>query len=135
MYLTAHHVISPVDRREGINAFLYLHGSYVWEQVPAGIPDENRGTLVAQSLSIRPPGNRVRSYMDIVAPDEARWEEVRIGLMDVVRSVQLTALPWVGHSGRCYFRIGMEIGLACQWQRELATLYRTAQALRIANPK
>jgi hypothetical protein len=28
----------------------------------------------------------------------------------------------------------MDLGLAQQWQRELAVLYRASQALRLANP-
>ena len=134
MYLTAHHVVSPTTQSEGVNAFLYLHGPLVWEGAPpSGVPDQDPGTLVAQSLSLQPPGNRVRSYLDIVVPDEAHWEEVRLGLMDFVGSSQPSPLPWQGQSGRCFFRLGMEGGLSQQWQRELAILYRAAQALRLAN--
>jgi hypothetical protein len=82
VYLTSHHVASPSSGHEGVNTFLYLHGSYTWTVLPPGVPDQNPGTLTAQSISVRPPGNRVRSYLDIIAPDEARWKEVRVGLMD-----------------------------------------------------
>lgn len=134
MYLTSHHVVSPSSGHEGVNSFLYLHGAYTWTELPPGIPDQNPGTLTAQSISVRPPGNRVRSYLDIIAPDETRWEEVRIGLMDFVGTSQRSPLPWTGQSGRCFFRLGMELGLANQWQKELAVLYRASQALRLANP-
>lgn len=134
MYLTSHHVLAPETQNEGINAFLYSHGPMTWEMPPPDIPDQNPGKLVAQSISIRPPGNNVRSYLDIVAPDEARWEEVRTALMDFVGRSQGSQLPWVGRSGRCFFRLGMEIGLAREWQKELAVLYRSAQALRLATP-
>ncbi len=134
MYLTSHHVLAPSSQHEGINSFLYLHGSYTWQEPPPGIPDQNLGTLAAQSISLRPPGNRIRSYLDIVAPDEARWDEVRIEMMDFVGKSQRNPLPWAGQSGRCYFRLGMELRLAQQWQKELAILYRASQALRIANP-
>jgi hypothetical protein len=136
MYLTAHHVVSPTTQSEGVNAFLYLHGSMLWDgPPPSGVPDEDPGTLVAQSLSVEPPGNRVRSYLDIVAPDAAHWEEIRQGLMDFVGCSQSAQLPWQGHSGRCLFRLGMDLGLSPNWQRELAILYRAAQALRLANPQ
>ena len=133
MYLTAHHIISPATHHEGVNAFLYQHGSLTWaDKVPPGMPDQNPGKLIAQSISIPPPGNAVRSYLDIVVPDESRWEEVRLALMDFVGQSQPRALPWQGQSGRCFFRFGMEFALARQWQKELAVLYRSAQALRLA---
>ncbi len=134
MYLTSHHVVSPSGEHEGVNTFLYLHGAYTWTQLPPEIPDKNPGTLTAQSISVRPPGNRVRSYLDIIAPDETRWDEVRVGLMDFVGMSQRSPFPWSGQSGRCSFRLGMEIGIASQWQKELAILYRASQALRLANP-
>lgn len=135
MYLTAHHVLDPNSGHEGVNSFLYSHGAYTWQAPPLDIPDQNPGTLVAESISIRPPGNRVRSYLDIVGPDEARWDEVRVGLMTFVGETQRRPLPWVGTTGRCFFRIGMDRALSQQWQRELAVLYRAAQALRLANPE
>lgn len=134
MYLTAHHVLAPATGAEGVNAFLYSHGPATWQTPPPEIPEENPGKLVAQSISIRPPGNRVRSYLDIVAPDDAGWPEVRTALMDLVGKLQRSPLPWVGTSGRCHFRLGMERSLAREWQKELAILYRSAQALRLANP-
>lgn len=133
MYLTSHHVVSPTSGQEGVNTFLYLHGRNVWTEPPAEIPDENPGTLAAQSISVRPPGNRVRSYLDIVAPDETRWEEVRSALMSFVGRCQRSPFPWVGQQGKCSFRLGMEFGIAREWQKELAVLYRAAQALRLAN--
>ena len=134
MYLTSHHVVSPTSGQEGVNTFLYLHGPCVWTEPPAEIPDENPGTLTAQSISVRPPGNRVRSCLDIVAPDETRWEEVRTGLIGFIGVRQRSEFPWVGQFGKCFFRVGMDFGIAREWQRELAVLYRAAQALRLANP-
>jgi hypothetical protein len=134
VYLTSQHVVSPSSRHDGVNTFLYLHGAYTWTELPPGIPDQNPGTLKAQSISIRPPGNRIRSYLDIIAPDDTRWEEVRVGLMEFVGVCQRSPLPWVGQSGKCSFRLGIELGLASQWQKELAVLYRASQALRLANP-
>lgn len=130
MYLTSHHVVSPSTGREGVNTFLYLHGDS-WTQPHSMVPGQNAGTLVAQSISIRPPGNRVRSYLDIVAPDEARWEEVHFGLMTALRG---GAPPWAARVGKCFFRLGMELELAKRWQHELAVLYRASQALRFAHP-
>ncbi len=136
MYLTTHHVASPTSNRGGVNVFLYLHGSYTWQgSPPPGVPDQNPGTLTAQSISVQPPGNHVLSFLDIVVPDDANWEEVRAGFMDFIGRVQRTPMPWNGHSGRCFFRAGMDLGLTNRWHREVAVLYRAAQALRLANPQ
>ncbi|MBN1605369.1 MAG: hypothetical protein JW940_01990 [Polyangiaceae bacterium] len=136
MYLTAHHVVSPPPgRREGINVFLYLHGPLACNDSElVRVPDENPGRLVAQSISVPPPGNSVRSYLDIAASDDIRWEDVRVGLMDFTGQRQPGPLPWFGYAGRCYFQLGMELELGHCWRKELAVLYRAAQALRLAFP-
>ena len=134
MYLTAHHVVSPTSRREGFNTFLYLHEDQAWEHLFApDVPERNPGTLRVQSISLPPPGNRVRSYLDIVAPDDVRWEDVHVGLMEFVGHCQSGPLPWAGEARSGYFRVGMDRGLSSRWQKELATLYRAAQALWMAH--
>ena len=133
MYLTAQRVRAPATGEEGINAFFYQHGPYVWEGFPpAGIPDANPGVLIHSVLELRRQGgNRVRSYLDVVAPDETPWNEIRRSFISFVSESQLNPLPWVGVRGRCFFRIGMESGLAQGWQHEVAVLYRAAQEARI----
>jgi hypothetical protein len=129
MYLTAQRVHSPASAREGINAFYYVHGAL---GPPAqGIPDQNPGELVAQTVVVAPPGNRVRSYLDIVAPDETGWAELRPAFMIFVSETQRNPFPRVGTVKRCFFRIGMERALAQRWQHEIAELYRAAQAVRV----
>ena len=131
MYLTAQHVRS-LDGREGINAFHYLHGPHLWQGLPPqGIPDQNPGTLTAQAIVVEPPGNRVRSYLDVVAPDETAWSEIRTGFITFVSEAQRRPFPWLGVSGRCFLRVGLEQSLANQWHREIAELYRAVQAVRI----
>ena len=131
MYLTAQRVHSPATGNEGINAFFYVHGPHIWQGLPPqGIPDQNPGELVAETVVIAPPGNRVRSYLDVVAPDETPWTEIRPAFMAFVSDAQRRPLPWVGIFGRCFFRLGVEHALAQRWQREIADLYRAAQAVR-----
>jgi hypothetical protein len=133
MYITAHRVRAPTSNAEGINAFFYVHGSVVWDDpVAAGIPDENPGTLMAQSIALSPPsGNRVRSYLDIVAPDETPWPEVRQSFVTFVSSRLREPLPWAAAVGRCYFRIGVELGLMDHLEREIADLYQAGQGVRV----
>jgi hypothetical protein len=132
MYLTAHHVLSPTTLAEGINSFLYLHGPNTWHGLPpAGIPETNPGALVAKQIVVPPPGNRVRSYLDVVAPDEALWAETRESFIRFMAQAQRQPLPWTGMEGCCLFRVGLELQLAEHWQHEIAMLYRAAEALRI----
>jgi hypothetical protein len=129
MYLTAHHVISPSATQEGINAFLYLHQIPTWRVPPPGIPDQNPGRLIRQSITVAPPGNRVRSYLDVVAPDDANWTEIRQSFIQFVSQVQRERLPWTGVVGRCLFRFGLERSLTPQWQPELHRLYLAVQSI------
>lgn len=129
MYLTAQHVRSS-QGVEGINAFYYQHGQYVWYGLPpAGIPDQNPGELVRQTIVVPPPGNLVRSYVDVVAPDETWWPEIRPAFMTFLGEVQRQAFPWVGVIGRCLFRVGMDAGTAPRWRHEIANLYRAVQGV------
>ncbi len=131
MYLTAQHVVSPATHQDGINAYFYVHGAYVWDAPPPGIPDANPGELMNQFTPIPPGGNRVRSYLDVVAPDETRWTDIRQGFVAFIGELQRSPLPWQGVRGRCLFRLGMEFALAQRWQLEIAELYRAIQAVRI----
>jgi hypothetical protein len=131
MYLTAQHVISPVTHREGVNAYYYSHGNYLWDhEPPPGIPDADPGALMNQLTPIPPGGNRVRSYLDVVAPDETTWTEIRQGFVSFVGESQRLPLPWQAIRGRCLFRLGMESGLTQRWQLEIADLYRALQDVR-----
>lgn len=131
MFLTAQHVASSAGA-EGINAFVYHHGPYVWHGLPpAGIPDTNTGMLVAQTIEQPPPGNRLRSYLDVVAPDETPSAEIQAAFVAFVTAAQGAPLPWHGVIGRVSFRMDMDAGCAATWQQELAVLYRAVQAVRI----
>jgi len=132
MYLTAQRVQRPSTHEEAIHAFYYMHGPCVWDGLPPdGIPDENRGELASSAIALSPPGNSVRSYLDITAPDETLWTEIRPALVAFVSEAQAGEMPWGGVVGRCFFRISMEAALAADWQRELMELYTAAQAVRI----
>lgn len=132
MYLTSHRVVSPSGRQEGINSFFYSHGSLSWQQLPSQFIDQNPGTLVARNVSVPPPENRIRSYLDIVSPDETPWPDIWNRLNLFIHMHQRSAMPWSGPIENCYFRIGMELSLAKQWRHELAVLYRSSQALHLA---
>lgn len=129
MFLAAQRVLAATGH-EGINAFRYLHGGYTWYGLPPpGIPDQNPGILLEQRIEIPPPGNAVRSYLDVVAPDEVFWPEIRPAFYTFVGHAQRQPFPWEGAFGRCYFRIGMDQLLAKNWRLEIAHLYRALETV------
>lgn len=68
MYTTAHRV-----RRgdvEGINCFLHLHGEeFCWPDDASSVPESAPGEEKRSAVQLLPGGNRVRSYLDVLAPD------------------------------------------------------------------
>src|SRR5262249_46162522 len=82
MYLTAQRVYSVTRKKTGINAFLYRHGAEVvpgmsWDRpVVETIADEHIGTRGPEHVEIAPGGNRVVSFVDIVAADGTPVERV-----------------------------------------------------------
>jgi hypothetical protein len=132
MYLTAQRVVQLQTAREGVNAYHYAHRARGWDAAPPDtLPEADPGVLVAEKLEIAPAGNRVRSYLDVVAPDDAPWPEVRAAFLSFVSEAASTPLPWHGLAGRCLFRVGIEAGLSDQWAREVAELYQAVCAVRI----
>lgn len=125
MYVTAHRVRTPL-LVEGINAYLYAHGGYVWQVPPE--PETEPGELVNSMLSVEDVGgNQVRSFLDIVAPEGVWWSELRPRLMQFVNSMRGDRFPWRGVVDGCLFRLGMDRQLARTWQQELAHLYRACE--------
>lgn len=122
----------PGTNEEGVNAFLYRHGNFVWDGYPPAqfFPDQNPGELTLSHVEVTPPGNRIRSYLDIVAPDEVTEGEIRRALGTFLERSRAQPLPWVGVIGRCFLRVGMERELTRTWRDEIASLYREAASLR-----
>lgn len=131
MLLTAQHVLHPPSGEEGINAFFNSHGPYSWYGPPPdGIPEENPGRRIHESTAVPAGGNRVRSYIDIVAPDETPTSEILAAVPTFVTSMRQRTLPWADTVGRCTFRFAVEPGLASHWAAEFDTLLRAALGAR-----
>lgn len=130
MLLTAQRV-QNLAGLEGINAFCNLHGPYIWfGEPPAGIPDVIPGMRVNEIVRIAPGGNRVRSYLDIVAPDETPTAEILAAVRRFVAVVRAGPLPWAATVGRCTFRFGLDLGLEQQWAAEFQQLLEAALSIR-----
>jgi hypothetical protein len=128
MRLTAQRVRASTGG-EGINAFCRLHGPYEWTVPPEELSD---GELVNQSISIPPGGNRVRSYLDVIVPDEIPTQEIRNAVVPFIDRSRGRPLPWARTIGRCTFRFGVEQGLHSSWPEEFRQLLLAALAVRRA---
>lgn len=132
MYISAHRVQAPSQNGnpgpQGINAFYYSHGPYIWQGQPGAsfLPETNPGVFVDSNIQVPPPGNRVRSFLDIVAPDGTPLSR----LAECVAVPPTAAsLPIVWALGNVWCRFGVELGLASEWRRELQRLFARAALL------
>jgi hypothetical protein len=101
MYLTAQRVRSQVLHEE-VHAFLHLHDrpDCAFPADPLAVPGYQPGRLVFRSqVTIRPGGNNVISYLDIIVPDglwSPHWAERVAGLGDFVAQ---QGVPWLARIG------------------------------------
>jgi hypothetical protein len=138
MYISAHRVQAASRDggfgRQGINAFYYRHGPQAWRGAPPEdfLPESNPGVFVDSSIEVPPPGNRVRSYLDVVAPDGVPLAHLAAAITAVPRA---ESLPVTWTVGDIWCRFGAELGLAPQWRRELQRLFaRVALLYREQEP-
>ena len=133
MLLTAQRV-RRFSGEEGINAFCSLHGPYDWFGPPpagSGIPDVNPGERVNERVEVQPGGNHVRSYLDIIAPDETPTSEILAAGPQLIGAFLGQELPWEGTIGRCTFRFNLELDLVDQWAEEFQELLVAALQVRV----
>ncbi len=131
IYLTAHRVVSPTRGDEGLNAFRYSSGNYIWDGPPPA-PfdlDVDPGVLVDQRVTVQPPGNHVRSYLDIVAPANAAFHELRSAVEATADGDAPQRLPAEWSSGRIWIRFSAERALLPFWRTELRRLFDAAATL------
>jgi hypothetical protein len=118
MYLTAQRVYSLARKKTGINAFLYRHGAEVvpgmsWDQpVVERIADEHIGTRGPEHVEIAPGGNRVVSFIDIVAGDGTPIEQVENAIQTFGATFSPKRLPVSITIGTVAIRFGAQSGLA-----------------------
>ena len=139
MYATAHRVRSP-QGVEGVNAFLHKHGSdFSWPSEPWRLPEENPGLVVHQEVQVKPGGNDVRSYLDVIAPDDVAKSDIETafaGLSLELMADEVTASPrdrlpnpMVYQRGRVVLRLGVEGFLESTRALEMTQLHQVLTAL------
>lgn len=120
MYACAQRVRRQSNAAEGINAFVSLHGEKSW---PAEgiLPEQDPGVLEYQDLQVVPPiGNRVRSYLDLVAPDGTPPNVLITAALRPPTVVERFPVVWM--HGPVWCRLAVEGALAHGWRQELRAL-------------
>jgi hypothetical protein len=105
VYLTAQRVQAVRGPPRGvINAFLYrppAAGDAVdWENPDFDELTRSPGTLVRQSTPLQPGGNRVLSFLDVLAPDAVTEQELTDALLRIAETLPPAAGHWRGRSDR-----------------------------------
>lgn len=102
--------------------YQYLHGPYVWHRLPDEfLPERNPGELVAQWIQLPPGGNRVISFLDVVAPDEMGNADLHQRLASMKHWLQPSGNPTAAYWDPCWVQFGCA-GLPIPWATELGAL-------------
>lgn len=122
MKLIAQRVVRPTNHATGVNAYCYLHPGRDWLDTP---PDDlGRGILTSRIVEVEPPvGNRVRSFLEVTAPDRTSNLEIQRLVLDAAAVLAPSQrLPWRVSHGELLFAFNLEQSLASQWDLELRIL-------------
>jgi len=123
MYVCAQRVRQPKRQggAEGINAFCYLHRMDPWgkgSEKPV-LPEVNPGSLIDSLIEVAPPGNAVRSYLDVVSQDSVTLDRI----IRAIRNHPVPkSLPMEWTSDDVWCRSGVELALEGDWENELERL-------------
>lgn len=129
MYITAH-LVKSRDQREGINAFLHVHGvGFVWPDDASSLPDTTPGKTVLHETDLPPGFNQVRAYLDILAPDRTPRAAIEQALMALSQDLRERRNPTVFRQGVVTIRFGVELGLEGLRAQQLEMLTNPAMRL------
>ena len=132
MFLTAQRVAQ--GREQGVNAFLYLHNRDISDEDPVALLDAPPGTLQVQMEELPSGGNRIRSFLDLVVPDQATRASIE-ALLDLFDHRKAPAsFPWVLRFGTAAARLHMDMALATVWQEEVEALVELTRACVLSYP-
>ena len=128
MFLTAQRVVCLKDGAQGINSFCYVHEKALPKAIEKAL-DEPPGILNKTKIMIPPPGNRIRSFLDMVGPDH--WEgDLKTNFEEFLRLAQaMDVFPKIVVAGNWAFKMDCDDLLATVWDREAQVLFSSLQAL------
>jgi hypothetical protein len=122
MLLVAQRVISMAHPVQGVNTYRYGHGRHPWPGDPRVMLNEPVKILERKEVNLRPGGNRVISYLDVAAPDDALPGEIIGELQQLKTEAPPPEFPAERVLGRCAVRFGLEERMLPFWRGELEDL-------------
>ena len=147
MYLSAQHVRSRTQG-DDLQAYLHLHGvpgSEPFPTDPLSVPQGHPGLVVHKKLVLRPGGNAVLAYLDIVAADPL-WQAVpasaasstawwRERLAPLAELMGDAPLPWVVETGEAHviFNAGEQVSSTDEYTKLLQTALDLWEEWRVLN--
>lgn len=100
---------------EGINAFLHKHPPDLkWPKSPediAALADVNPGKIVQQRTDLKPGGNAVRAYLDVLAPEDTAVEDIEKVIQTLRRKLAEQKNPTIFSKSVVALRFGVELSL------------------------
>ena len=128
MYITAHRVMR--DTSEHTNAFVHTHGiAFPWPDNAADLPETDPGQEIEalRHIELAPGGNRIRSFLDELAPDDAEWPAIDDALRTLSEEIEQHVNPAVFKCGPVTLRFGVDFGMTPERRPELERLRRYAR--------
>jgi hypothetical protein len=96
--------------------------------------DTDPGPLQHKLVELEPGGNRVRSFLDAVVPDQSTRFQVQAILDILEHQREPAAFPVVLRFGTTAVRIHMDAPLAAVWRDEISALVEVARACVLSYP-
>lgn len=107
MYSTAHRAISS-EGLEAIHAFVHVHGNIPWPNDVTDWPETHPGKLALNKTVLPVGGNRIRSYLDVLAPDTTPLQAIHEALTALSDDLNERRNPTVFSHGSITIRFGVE---------------------------
>lgn len=125
MLATAQHVRQGPN--EGWSTFIAVHPGVSWTGWPPFTPEQNPGVLVHRFVRFQGPA-RVRSYLDLVAPDTTDPDTIRQAFEVLfARAGNHPRFPGGAQVGMVWFRFDREPALHLHARQELRQLFEALE--------
>ncbi len=122
MLITAQRVVAP-SGLVGINSYHYEH----YADTPWTTDDltalESSASLAKSRFQVEPGGNRVRSYLDVFAPEGTTATELLPWFQRILRTPTPPSFPFVDREDQAVLRFNLDLGLVPTWRDEFADLF------------
>lgn len=136
MYVTAHRVTRRDTGETGVNAFLHLHGAQdpkiksTWTHADVDrVAYENPGTICRQLVELAPGGNAVMSYLDVVAADSTKPDQIVEAVRQFGGKIESEEIPITLVVDQIAVRLSLVQGLSGQEHLEFERLAKALAAI------